>query len=67
MKQDIMEHSLKQKKLGNTTMRYKKMLTHRAIARFLEAIDAKLNDLIKQKTKEQLKEEYSDEEFNQAM
>jgi hypothetical protein len=37
--------------------------THRAIARFLDAIDTKLQKLIKQKTKDKMKEEFDDEEF----
>jgi hypothetical protein len=52
-------------------MRYQKDLTHRAIAIFLEAIDTKLTQLIKQRAQEEMKvkhnEKFSDDEFDEAM
>ena len=67
MLQDIMEHRISQRKLGNTLMTYVTRMTHRAIARFLEAIDNKLSALIKKRTREKMQHEFDEEEFDAAM
>lgn len=46
-------------------MVYIKRLTHRAIARFLEAIDTKLAELLRKKTREH--PDYDEDAFDEAM
>ena len=46
MKQDIVEHKISQKHLGNQPCVYKKMNTKRAIAVFFEVIDRQLTALM---------------------
>lgn len=69
MTQDIREHSCAQKN-NRSPLKYKSVLTKRAIARVLQLIEKKLNSLIKQETLQQFNsnnEHVTDAEFQAAM
>lgn len=69
MNQDIREHSATAKG-RKSPLKYSNILTKRAIAKVLNAIERKLNKLIRQQTFDQFKsnnENINEAEFDEAM